>query len=145
MGTAKWLVRTNHTRTLPLGKGQKPPVSPTQGQAVIIRGNPIPAISKHLTAFLYGWLPLSDAAGIFSITIQTRLHTAFYPLRFPCNTIQHNAYAYHIPSPKSFHIDDCKSPTMGELIQLKRLANCPATINSGCIDPRMASRQSYSH
>ena len=60
--------------------------------------------------------------------------TAFFPL-------QHKAYAYHIPSPKPFHIDDCKSPTMRELIQLKRLANCPATINSGCIDPRMASRQ----
>ena len=67
-----------------------------------------------------------------------RMPTAFFPL-------QHNAYAYHIPSPKSFHIDDCKSPTMGELIQLKRLANCPATINSGYIDSRMASRQSYSH
>ena len=26
-----------------------------------------PAISKHLKAFLYGWLPLSDAFGIFSL------------------------------------------------------------------------------
>ena len=26
-----------------------------------------PAISKNLTAFLYGWLPLSDAFGIFSL------------------------------------------------------------------------------
>ena len=36
-------------------------MSPTQGQAEIIKGNPIPAISKNLKAFLYGWLPLSDA------------------------------------------------------------------------------------
>ena len=139
---SKWLVwRTPPHKTLPLGKGQKPPVSPTQGQAVIIRGNPIPAISKHLTAFLYGWLPLSDAAGILFHYNINPIAYGIYPLRFPCNTTQHNAYAYHIPSPESFHIDDCKSPTMGEQILLKRLANCPATINSGCIDPRMASRQ----
>ena len=28
-----------------------------------------PAISKHLKAFLYGWLPLSDAPGIVSLQI----------------------------------------------------------------------------
>jgi len=28
-------------------------------------GVAFPAISKNLTAFLYGWLPLSDASGIF--------------------------------------------------------------------------------
>ena len=39
-------------------------MSPTQGQAVIIGVTFAPAISKNLKAFLYGWLPLSDAAGI---------------------------------------------------------------------------------
>jgi len=39
-------------------------MSPTQGQAVIIGTTLAPAISKHLKAFLYGWLPLSDASGI---------------------------------------------------------------------------------
>ena len=64
-GAAKWLVRATPTpKTLPLGKGHTQNMSPTQGQADIIGGNPIPAISKHPRAFLYGWLPLSDAAGI---------------------------------------------------------------------------------
>ena len=41
MGTAKWLGRTNHTPgTLPVGKGQGLPMSPTQGQANINGGNP---------------------------------------------------------------------------------------------------------
>jgi len=40
-------------------------MSPTQGQAVIIGVTFAPAISKNLKAFLYGWLPLSDASGIF--------------------------------------------------------------------------------
>jgi hypothetical protein len=77
MGTAKWLVRaTPPFYTLPLGKGQEPLMSPTQGQADIIGGHfrsshllslasrTVTVGSKHLTAFLYGWLPLSDAAGI---------------------------------------------------------------------------------
>ena len=65
MGTAKWLVRaTPPFYTLPLGKGQEQHMSPTQGQADIKGAAFAPAISKHLTAFLYGWLPLSDAAGI---------------------------------------------------------------------------------
>ena len=65
LGTAKWLVRVTPTpETLPLGKGHTQPMSPTQGQAYIIRGNPIPAISQPLNGQLYGWLPLSDAAGI---------------------------------------------------------------------------------
>jgi len=50
--------------TLPLGKGHTQPMSPTQGQADIKRATLIPAISKNLKAFLYGWLPLSDASGI---------------------------------------------------------------------------------
>jgi len=62
MGTAKWLDRADPIpETLLLGKGQGLLMSPTQGQAYIIGGNPIPAISKNLKAFLYGWLPLSDA------------------------------------------------------------------------------------
>ena len=47
MGTAKWLGRTIPTpETLPLGKGHTEPLSPTQGQADIIGGNLIPAISQ---------------------------------------------------------------------------------------------------
>ena len=65
LGTAKWLERaTPPFYTLPLGKGQEQPMSPTQGQADIKGATFAPAISKHLTAFLYGWLPLSDASGI---------------------------------------------------------------------------------
>ena len=68
LGTAKWLGRTNHTPgTLPLGKGQGLLMSPTQRQADIIGGNLIPAISKNLKAFLYGWLPLSNAYGISNL------------------------------------------------------------------------------
>ena len=65
MGTAKWLVRATPTfYTLPLGKGQGLLMSPTQGQADIIGGNSIPAISQPLWGQLYGWLPLSNAYGI---------------------------------------------------------------------------------
>ena len=47
MGTAKWLGRTIPTpETLPLGKGHTQTMSPTQGQADIIGGNLIPAISQ---------------------------------------------------------------------------------------------------
>ena len=56
---------TPHTRNLAVGKGQGLLMSPTQGQADIIGATLAPAISKHLTAFLYGWLPLSDASGIY--------------------------------------------------------------------------------
>ena len=58
---SKWLDRADPIRETLLGKGQGLLMSPTQGQAYIIGGNPIPAISKNLKAFLYGWLPLSDA------------------------------------------------------------------------------------
>jgi len=40
-------------------------MSPTQGQAKLLEGIPIPAISHPLKGELYGWLPLSDASGIF--------------------------------------------------------------------------------
>ena len=50
-----------HTRNLAIGKGQGLLMSPTQGQADIIGATLAPAISKHPRAFLYGWLPLSDA------------------------------------------------------------------------------------
>jgi hypothetical protein len=65
-----------HIRNLKVGKGQGLLMSPTQGQAYIIGGNPIPAISKNLKAFLYGWLPLSDAAGIIIVNSPTA--------SFPC-------------------------------------------------------------
>ena len=62
LGTAKWLGRaTPHTRNLAVGKGQGLLMSPTQGQADIIGATLAPAISNHPRAFLYGWLPLSDA------------------------------------------------------------------------------------
>ena len=65
LGTAKWLVRATPTpETLPLGTGHTQLMSPTQGQAYIIGETLAPAISKHPRAFLYGWLPLSDASGI---------------------------------------------------------------------------------
>ena len=68
IGAAKWLERaTPPFYTLPLGKGQEQHMSPTQGQADIKRATFAPAISKNLKAFLYGWLPLSDAAGILSL------------------------------------------------------------------------------
>ena len=71
LGVSKWLGKTNHTPgTLPVGKGQRLPMSPTQGQADIIGGNLIPAISQPLWGQLYGWLPLSNAYGIPSIATQ---------------------------------------------------------------------------
>jgi len=42
-------------------------MSPTQGQADIKGATLAPAISKNLKAFLYGWLPLFDAAGIIIV------------------------------------------------------------------------------
>ena len=66
LGTAKWLERAIPTPvTLPLGKGQGLLMSPTQRQADIIGNNSIPAISQPLWGQLYGWLPLSNAYGIF--------------------------------------------------------------------------------
>ncbi len=55
------------SETLPLGKGHTLTMSPTQGQADIIWAILAPAISLCLKARLYGWLPLSDASGIFSL------------------------------------------------------------------------------
>ena len=65
LGFSKWLDRaTPIPGTLPLGKGQGLLMSPTQGQAILLGATLAPAISKHLKAFVYGWLPLSDASGI---------------------------------------------------------------------------------
>ena len=58
---------THTYKTLLLCKGQELIMSPTQGQAVVIVVTFDPAISKNLKAFLYGWLPLSDARGINSL------------------------------------------------------------------------------
>ena len=79
MGTAKWLVKMDHTSgTLPLGKEHTQHMSPTQRQAYIIGGNPIPAISQPLWGQLYGWLPLSNAYGISSVVSQSSNLTAEY-------------------------------------------------------------------
>jgi len=51
-------------KEMPLGKGQEQHMSPTQGQAYIIGATFAPAISQPQKGQLYGWLPLSDAAGI---------------------------------------------------------------------------------
>ena len=59
------------TRNLAVGKGPGLLMSPTQGQADIIGATLAPAISKHPRAFLYGWLPLSDAAGIIIVNCPT--------------------------------------------------------------------------
>ena len=59
-----------HNRNLAVGKGHTQHMSPTQGQAYFIGGNPIPAISQSPKGQLYGWLPLSNAYGIsFSETL----------------------------------------------------------------------------
>ena len=59
---SKWLVKATPTHgTLPLGKGHGLTMSPTQGQAILLGGNLIPAISQSPRGQLYGWLPLSDA------------------------------------------------------------------------------------
>ena len=53
--------------TLPVGKGQGLTMSPTIKAGYILMGAALPpAISKNLKAFLYGWLPLSNAYGISS-------------------------------------------------------------------------------
>ena len=56
-------------KTLPLGKGQGLTMSPTIKAGYIIGAALPPAISKNLKAFLYGWLPLSNAYGISSVAI----------------------------------------------------------------------------
>ena len=91
LGGCEMAGKRHHTpKTLPLGKGQEQHMSPTQGQADIKRATFAPAISKHPKAFLYGWLPLSDAFGIFSLLmgmIKTKGNdrisvtpSGFYPL-----------------------------------------------------------------
>ena len=65
-------------------------MSPTQGQADIKRATFAPAISKHLTAFLYGWLPLSNAYGIFYC--KTRTNLIAWRRLFRCNT----THIYHL-------------------------------------------------
>ena len=45
--------------------------------------SPSPAISKHPRAFLYGWLPLSNAYGISSIATQNETPTVYvYDIEF---------------------------------------------------------------
>ena len=74
LGVSKWLGKRYHTPvTLPLGKGQGLLMSPTQRQADIIGNNSIPAISQPLWGQLYGWLPLSNAYGIFYCKTRTNL------------------------------------------------------------------------
>jgi hypothetical protein len=48
--------------------------------------SPIPAISKHPRAFLYGWLPLSNAYGISSVATQHKIKRLRHFFR--CNTTQ---------------------------------------------------------
>ena len=46
-----------------------------------------PAISKHPRAFLYGWLPLSNASGISSLAIQHKMKHLRHFLINPHDTI----------------------------------------------------------
>ena len=61
-------------------------MSPTQGQAIFLGGYSFPAISKHPRAFLYGWLPLSNAYGISSVATQHKIKRLRHFFRY--NTTQ---------------------------------------------------------
>ena len=80
---------THTYKTLLLCKGQELIMSPTQGQAVVIVVTFDPAISKNLKAFLYGWLPLSNAYGISFLAtkhiIKQQQH--FLPLQHDTKTV----------------------------------------------------------
>ncbi len=88
LGVSKWLVKATPTHgTLPLGKGHGLTMSPTQGQAILLGGNLIPAISQSPRGQLYGWLPLSDAAGI--IILQFGIPILFHStMSFLCWALQ---------------------------------------------------------
>ena len=75
----------SHTKNLAIGKEHTQLMSPTQGQADIIGDNSIPAISQPLWGQLYGWLPLSNAYGIFFRCNKTHNLT---PTAFSFLTIQ---------------------------------------------------------
>ena len=87
---SKWLVRATPThKTLPLGKGHTQIAHVAYLKAgCILRGNLVPAISKHLKAFLYGWLPLSDAAGIFFCCLTMHEPLASFIAIKPCTNFR---------------------------------------------------------
>ena len=104
--------------TLPLGKGQGLLMSPTQGQAILLGGISVPAISKHLKAFLYGWLPLSDAYR------HPFLQTAFYLLplasfhyywTFPISGLDATAFGNRGERKKPFHWGGGQAPAFGAI------------------------------
>ena len=77
LGFSKWLGKRHHIPgTLPLGKGQELTLSPTVKAGLYFGGarhtshllslasRTVTVGSKHPRAFLYGWLPLSNAYGI---------------------------------------------------------------------------------
>ena len=57
--------------------------------------SPIPAISKHPRAFLYGWLPLSNAYGISSVATQHKIKRLRHFFR--CNTTQDQTPTAFLP------------------------------------------------
>ena len=67
MGTAKWLVRaTPHKYNLADMQGTRAAyVAYRKGRLISWWSNTIPAISQPQEGQLYGWLPLSNAYGIF--------------------------------------------------------------------------------
>ena len=58
--------------------------------------SPSPAISKHPRAFLYGWLPLSNAYGISSVATQHKIKRLRHFIPLQHNT-RSNAYSIFIP------------------------------------------------
>ena len=104
LGVSKWLVKRHHTNTtLLLCKGQGQTMSPTQGQAKLLGGNPIPAISHPLKGELYGWLPLSDASGIILSILDIPNVLLLYNVCFTFENLSNNI---RILTPNKGHLHE---------------------------------------
>ena len=87
MGTAKWLVWCyTHYFKPAFTVGDMSSSCPLPTARFWVWVSLYPAISKHLTAFLYGWLPLSNAYGIPSLATQHKSNTN--SISFHCSTTQ---------------------------------------------------------
>ena len=106
LGVSKWLVKATPTHgTLPLGKGHGLTMSPTQGQAILLGGNLIPAIyfpslreqwplvrSPQGDNCMAGYLCLMPLASLFC-----NLTSQYYSI------IQCPSYVGHYKYPCSIH------------------------------------------
>jgi len=81
-------------------------MSPTQGQAKLLEGIPIPAISHPLKGELYGWLPLSDASGIILSILDIPNVILLYNVCFTFENLSNNI---RILSPNEGHLRERKS------------------------------------